>query len=400
MRQIFTLLSFFLLTAAASAQFTFQPENMGPFVGDQWAAYDFILPLADNPIPADDGTVSYDYAYLGDIVDVDAFDTPLFDSMAIKEVSLDSFLNTRVLPAPTEDDVSENETFGFPDYGDDVLQFEVYFPAFFNEDDDEGSVRSFVRKEDDGLFQFGFAIFSFEENGIFFIDTTVSPELLLPYDFAPGDSVENTSIEVEPNLDFGTEDSTVTIVSFVYLNSVSLTTHFGQYDNVARVRSIFQNDYYTRPIDSDEPFTLASRQRDVDYLFYQEGNAAPLITYSYSIADLSTLEPVTDDINIGFNQPVTLVDVAEEEAARLRLTTFPNPAAERVTVAFEQPSAQPVQVVLLDINGRQLARRSYGNLPAGSRQLSFDLPRGLPVGTYLLQVVSGRQTTARTLVVR
>ncbi len=394
MRQILTLLLFAFVTVSLCAQFTFQEENMGPFVGDQWASYNFILPIADNPLPAQVGETSYDYAFLGDIVEEEQSGNPF------KDVDPDSLINVRVLDAPTDSDVIDGEDFGFPAYGDNVLQLELFVPAFFNEEDDEGSLRSFIRKDTDGLYSFGQAFFNFEEGGIFFIDTSENQALDLPYNFAPGDSVRDESFDRSLDSDFGVEDSLVTITSFVYLGNVSLTTHFGPYENVALVRSILEFANYRRDLDSEDPYILSSIQREVSYGFFQEGNAAPLIDYTYSFADPMTLEPISEDVNISFNQPRTLVNVADAEAAHIQLSVFPNPTSERVTVAFEQAAAQDVQVVLRDVTGRQLARRAYGNLLPGSQRVNFDLPRGLPVGSYLLQVVSGQATTARVLAVR
>ncbi len=400
MRPIFTLLFSLLFAASTFAQFTFNAATQGPFIGNQWAGYQFRLSLTDNPIPNGENQTNFDFTYLGDLIEFDYLGVPIFDGLAIKNVSLDSFWNTRVLAAPTTDDVAAGETFVFPAYDDNILQFENYEPANYDQNENSGSQRVFLRKTANGLFDFGQAFFRASADGIVLADTSGGQRLVLPYDFATGDSVASEYYYTYLDSFQDLEDSSVYKISFKYLENVTLATHFGQFSNVALVRTIVQNDRYNRDLILGDAYTYYLTSYDVDYSFYQQGNAVPLLEYYYKIDDPLTLEPATEEVRVTFNQPRTLVNVADAEAAHIQLSVFPNPTSERVTVAFEQAAAQDVQVVLRDVTGRQLARRAYGNLLPGSQRVNFDLPRGLPVGSYLLQVVSGQATTARVLAVR
>ena len=67
----------------------------------------------------------------------------------------------------------------------------------------------------------------------------------------------------------------------------------------------------------------------------------------------------------------------------------PNPFRERVTVSFELPSRQPVQLAIYDLSGRLCRRMFDGGLEAGKHDLVWDGrdSQGRPVTSGIYFVV-------------
>jgi hypothetical protein len=70
---------------------------------------------------------------------------------------------------------------------------------------------------------------------------------------------------------------------------------------------------------------------------------------------------------------------------------FPNPVSGGVfQVAFELPEAAPVQIELLDLQGRLLGRLLSANRPSGLCEETLVLPAGIAPGYYLVNIQSSR----------
>ena len=99
---------------------------------------------------------------------------------------------------------------------------------------------------------------------------------------------------------------------------------------------------------------------------------------------------------------VTVTDVLSEdpgpEALLTDLAVGPNPARDRVTLAFELASPAPVRVVLTDALGRVVRQLDLGTRPAVADALTFDT-RGLAPGVYLVQLQVGDARSVRRLTV-
>jgi hypothetical protein len=79
---------------------------------------------------------------------------------------------------------------------------------------------------------------------------------------------------------------------------------------------------------------------------------------------------------------------------------YPNPTADRATVAFALPEAQTVRVHVYDVLGRRVQTLATGRYPAGTHQVRWST-RGLASGVYFIRFAAGRHTdTQRAVVVR
>ncbi len=79
----------------------------------------------------------------------------------------------------------------------------------------------------------------------------------------------------------------------------------------------------------------------------------------------------------------------------LSLRATPNPARDRVTVAFRAAAGEPVRVEVFDLRGRRAATLFDGLAPARETSVDWDA-RELPRGVYFVRVLSaGRSVTTR-----
>ena len=108
------------------------------------------------------------------------------------------------------------------------------------------------------------------------------------------------------------------------------------------------------------------------------------------------VDPSYFSCSIGNRTATVTVDapVAELTAAS-ELTggrsVYPNPFTNEVTIAFEAGQAQPVQFVLFDLLGNQLASETYhGPATNGKGSILFS-GAGLTPGIYLYQLRAGNQ---------
>lgn len=92
-----------------------------------------------------------------------------------------------------------------------------------------------------------------------------------------------------------------------------------------------------------------------------------------------------DDNPQRFTGPVT-AKIKMDEA--YRLSTYPNPVQQRVTVELAIQERQDVQVRLYDVLGRRVTTLRNGPMPAQElRRLRLDVSAtGLTSGTYFLRV--------------
>ena len=79
----------------------------------------------------------------------------------------------------------------------------------------------------------------------------------------------------------------------------------------------------------------------------------------------------------------------------------PNPARERMAVAFTLPSAAPARLEVIDVAGRRVSFRDAGALGAGRHSVAFTESAQWRPGIYLVRLTQGRSSlTAPVCIVR
>jgi endoglucanase len=91
-------------------------------------------------------------------------------------------------------------------------------------------------------------------------------------------------------------------------------------------------------------------------------------------------------------------DAASATAATTGLSVYPNPFTNHTTLEFALPQAGPATLEVYDVQNRLVRRLFAGSAEAGERrQFSLDGP-SLPVGVYLVRLVTASQVYTQKLV--
>lgn len=85
-----------------------------------------------------------------------------------------------------------------------------------------------------------------------------------------------------------------------------------------------------------------------------------------------------------------------EQPAVLLRAPYPNPARDRVTIAFELAAESAVRLELVEATGRVAAVLVDGSTAAGAHAMTIEAP---PAGRYVLRLVAGRELEEREMVV-
>jgi len=81
-----------------------------------------------------------------------------------------------------------------------------------------------------------------------------------------------------------------------------------------------------------------------------------------------------------------------------RLTVYPSPAAQTVTVEARADAAGPVRVAVYDVLGREVAVLHDGPAPVDGQSLTFDAA-GLSAGLYVVRMEAAEMTLTRNVVI-
>ena len=94
----------------------------------------------------------------------------------------------------------------------------------------------------------------------------------------------------------------------------------------------------------------------------------------------------------------TPVEEADEIPRVLALSSnYPNPFRSATTLRFELPARMDVDLRVVDLLGRTVARLVEGPMEAGVHTVRFEAG-SLPSGVYLARLRAGSATHTRTLV--
>ncbi len=99
--------------------------------------------------------------------------------------------------------------------------------------------------------------------------------------------------------------------------------------------------------------------------------------YSYNQNGCYAVDSVTIEVKINIS--------LDETGGKSFVTVYPNPVNDRLNVQMELNTGARVKLVLMDLNGKQLAVLSENRLPAGKHEVFATLPV-LASGLYVLQI--------------
>jgi hypothetical protein len=135
------------------------------------------------------------------------------------------------------------------------------------------------------------------------------------------------------------------------------------------------------------------------------GTRSTATTYRYRISSLSPgrhlirLRQVDLDGSVAFSEPIPAT-VALQEAAAVTPPS-PNPFTERTAVSLMLREAQPVDVRVFDVLGREVQVLHRGRLSSGTRHVFSLRAATLPAGTYFVRITGSTvQKTMPVVLVR
>lgn len=114
------------------------------------------------------------------------------------------------------------------------------------------------------------------------------------------------------------------------------------------------------------------------------------VAYSIGQLDYDHYSSGTGSINLGVQQPDFVIIISTDELAdRFEIKLFPNPVGDETNLLFEEESYQKVNEILryelYDLSGKMVMRDQI------NESKTIVQTRNLPIGKYLLRVISNDQ---------
>ena len=91
--------------------------------------------------------------------------------------------------------------------------------------------------------------------------------------------------------------------------------------------------------------------------------------------------------NLSFNNGISGLNLLSENSTN-KLTVYPNPTQEQLTVSFESETTEKVQMQILDVQGKLQLQQSL-NCQLGTNQQIISVSE-LPKGLYICQFINSK----------
>jgi len=99
-----------------------------------------------------------------------------------------------------------------------------------------------------------------------------------------------------------------------------------------------------------------------------------------------------------FQKPVGISD-PDKPVKENNLSIYPNPASDKITVAFDLPETGPVEISIYDLQGKMVKNINLGVRPEGRHDAIINC-RNLGAGTYILRLTMGNQYKSSKFIVQ
>jgi endoglucanase len=185
----------------------------------------------------------------------------------------------------------------------------------------------------------------------------------------------------------------------VLIASINGSTNYGEWSKYASQHSA--------------PVSLLAGHRYYVEALHKENSGGDFVSVGWTLPDGTVEAPIAGSHLIPYGTSASLAStqkVSDQSARALAatddvaspatpgLSVYPNPFTSQATLAFTLPQAGPVTLEVYDIQNRLVRRVFTGSAEAGEqRQFSLDGP-SLPVGVYLVRLVTSSKVYTQKLV--
>lgn len=158
--------------------------------------------------------------------------------------------------------------------------------------------------------------------------------------------------------------------------------------------------------------TLQAGRRYYVEAMHKENDGGDFVSVGWTLPDGTVEAPIAGSHLIPFGTPASQATartaatqdafaLAVDEAAgatKPGLSVYPNPFTNQTTLEFALPQAGPATLELYDVQNRLVRRLFAGSADAGERRQFSLAGAGLPVGVYLVRLVTSGQVYTQKLV--
>lgn len=125
--------------------------------------------------------------------------------------------------------------------------------------------------------------------------------------------------------------------------------------------------------------------------------------HTFTVTSNNTMYYVcTAHVTMGMKGQIVVnsVGVNEQQISFNNVNVFPNPAANKVQIAFSSIGNNNVSVALFDITGRKIENiQSNFEAVNGTNVITYHIPHYLNSGNYFIEISAGNQKTSRKLII-
>jgi len=119
-----------------------------------------------------------------------------------------------------------------------------------------------------------------------------------------------------------------------------------------------------------------------------------------NMKDGTVMEFAIDDIRkLTFDNSSGLFQYSETVGQLLTMKAFPNPASDRVNIAYSLSSAGEVTVEIFNMNGLRLESFDRGYQETGEYLYQWHLPE-IPSGIYICRIRQGKEIVSEKIIVK
>ncbi|HVA99569.1 MAG TPA: choice-of-anchor V domain-containing protein [Bacteroidia bacterium] len=101
--------------------------------------------------------------------------------------------------------------------------------------------------------------------------------------------------------------------------------------------------------------------------------------------------------NINISAPTGIADLSKNKST---VELFPNPTTDLLTIRYNDAQAEPVNISLYSIDGKNIMNIVSGNQQAGMHNQQISLKNSIAKGMYFVKIIQGSKTSMQKIIVQ